>query len=145
RFVPNPFVAGERMYRTGDLVRWLPDGTIEYLGRIDHQGKVRGFRIELGEVESALAAAGARGAVVVAREDSPGVKRLVAYVTGDADVEALRGALKTKLPEYMVPSAFVVLDALPLTPNGKVDRKALPAPELGGDEAAYVAPRTPVE
>ncbi|HEY0015717.1 MAG TPA: amino acid adenylation domain-containing protein, partial [Longimicrobium sp.] len=147
RFVPDPFGAdaGARLYRTGDKVRWLPDGTLEYLGRLDGQVKVRGFRIELGEIETALRRAGVADCAVVAREDG-GETRLVAYVAGaDADAEALRAALRQGLPEYMVPAAFVFLGALPLTPNGKLDRKALPAPAFAGAEGAYVAPRTPTE
>ncbi|HKH43059.1 MAG TPA: amino acid adenylation domain-containing protein, partial [Thermoanaerobaculia bacterium] len=123
RFLPNPFAAdGGRLYRTGDLVRWSAAGELEFLGRVDHQVKIRGFRIELGEIEAALVAL-VREAAVVVRQD-----RLVAYVAGDLPAEALRQALRERLPDYMVPATFVALDALPLTPNGKVDRKALPAP-----------------
>ena len=134
RFMPNPFgSAGERLYRTGDLARYRADGTMDYSGRIDHQVKMRGFRIELGEIEAALArAAGVRDAIVLAREDGSRGKRLVAYVTaGEAtalDVAELRAAAQRALPDYMVPSAIVVLEQLALTANGKIDRKALPAP-----------------
>ncbi|HEX6747843.1 MAG TPA: amino acid adenylation domain-containing protein [Longimicrobium sp.] len=147
-FVPDPFVGvpGARMYRTGDLGRWRPDGVIEFLGRNDQQVKVRGFRIEPGEVEAAMAAdPGVREARVLMREDQPGDRRLVAYVVGSVEVDGLRARLRRSLPEYMVPSAFVFLDALPLTPNGKLDRKALPVPELAPAEDRYVAPRTPAE
>jgi amino acid adenylation domain-containing protein len=147
RFVPDPFgKPGSRMYRTGDRVRWNAQGVVEYLGRIDQQVKVRGFRIELGEIETRIRQhADVRECVVVAREDAPGDKRLVAYVVGHADAEALRAHVRETLPDYMTPAAFVSLEALPLNPNGKVDRRALPAPEYVGAEDAFVAPRTPAE
>ena len=154
KFIHDPFgrQPGGQLYKTGDWCRWLPDGNIEYLGRLDHQVKLRGFRIELGEIESVLARTpGVREAVVVLREDVPGNKRLVAYLTvkeGEPPkVSDLRGLLQAKLPEYMVPSAFVILERLPLTPNGKVDRKALPKPDLAQPESekVFVAPRTPTE
>ncbi|MYM28287.1 amino acid adenylation domain-containing protein [Duganella sp. CY15W] len=150
RFLADPFVNGERMYRTGDLGRWREDGAIDYLGRNDFQVKIRGFRIELGEIEMQLARLnGVREAAVVAREDQPGDKRLVAYILATErtpDPAQLRAALADKLPEYMLPSAFVTLDAWPLTPNGKLNRKALPAP--AGDafvQRAYEAPVGEVE
>jgi hypothetical protein len=137
RFVADPFskVAGSRMYRSGDLARYLPDGNIEYLGRNDFQVKIRGFRIELGEIEARLRACeGVQEAVVVAREEGAGDRRLVAYVKGRGQeavpaAAELRAQLSLTLAEYMVPSAFVTLQEFPLTPNGKLDRKALPAPD----------------
>jgi amino acid adenylation domain-containing protein len=148
RFIADPFGEGGRLYRTGDLVRYLADGRLEYLGRVDHQVKVRGFRIELGEIAAALqSVAAVKEAVVIVREDEAGEKRLVAYVTPkDVETSELRAYLKQRLPDYMMPSAFVYLDELPLTPNAKVDRKALPAPETDLTAAAtYIAPRTQVE
>lgn len=149
RFVPDPFASGQRLYKTGDRARWRPDGAIEYLGRLDHQVKVRGFRIELGEIEAVMSELEeVREAVVVAREDVPGDTRLVAYVVATnpetLDIDTLRGRLEAKLPDYMVPSAFVPLDALPLTSNGKVDRGALPRPRV--DRAtAPEGPRDPLD
>jgi amino acid adenylation domain-containing protein len=154
KFIPDPISgeSGARLYRTGDLARFLPDGNIDFMGRIDDQVKVRGFRIELGEVEAVLGLQpGIRDAVVVVREDMPGDKRIVAYfVPRNEQVPSsveLRDALRAHLPEFMVPSAFVGLEAMPLMPNGKVDRKALPAPEISRDDlgVAYVAPRNETE
>jgi amino acid adenylation domain-containing protein len=151
RFVSDPFNPQARMYRTGDLARFLPDGNIQYLGRVDNQVKIRGFRIELGEIEAVLAKHPAvQTGVVMAREDKPGDKRLVAYLTCVPDKETssgnLRAFLKESLPEYMIPSAFVMMDGLPLTPNGKINRRALPAPDWSQiDSGASIAPRDQLE
>jgi amino acid adenylation domain-containing protein len=153
KFIPDPFSAmqGARLYRTGDLVRYLPGGEIEYLGRTDHQVKIRGVRIEPGEIEAVLGEHGAvREVVVMAREDVPGDKRLVAYIVqagGETlSISVLRQHLKEKLPEYMVPDAFVMLEKFPLTPNGKIDRRALPDPQVDHrTEEGYIAPRNKVE
>jgi len=154
RFIPDPFSTepGARLYKTGDLARYLPDGNIAYLGRRDHQVKVRGYRIELEEIESVLSRSEVvRETVVLVREDTPGEKHLVAYVVPDQQqpptIHELRRYLQAKLPDYMVPSNFILLDALPLTPNGKVDHRALPLsdqfrPEL---DVAFVAPRSDAE
>ncbi|MEZ4593225.1 MAG: amino acid adenylation domain-containing protein [Chloroflexota bacterium] len=151
-FIPHPFRPGETVYRTGDQVRWLPDGTLEFWGRVDDQVKIRGFRIELGEIERALASHPAiREVCVLAREDEPGQKRLAAYLVANPEAEAptvgdLRGFLKESLPDYMVPAAFMFLAALPLTNSGKINRQALPVPELQRDEqASYLPPRTETE
>jgi amino acid adenylation domain-containing protein len=153
RFLPDPFSADlqARMYRTGDLGRWQPDGIIEYLGRNDHQVKIRGFRIEPGEIEAQLLRhPEVKEAVIIMREDVPGEKRLVAYLTrraaGDPSVETLRTYLRATLPEHMVPTAFVMLESLPLTPNGKLDRHALPIPELRAyARQEYDAPQGAIE
>jgi amino acid adenylation domain-containing protein/FkbM family methyltransferase len=147
RFLPDALAAGPgaRMYRTGDRVRWTADGALEHLGRLDQQVKIRGFRIEPGEVEAALRRhRGVRDCAVLARGEG-GDRRLVAYVVGEAGADALRRHLRRVLPEHMVPAALVPVEALPLTANGKLDRTALPAPEHGAAEDAYVAPRTPLE
>ena len=159
KFIPDPFsnYSDSRLYKTGDLARYLPDGNIEYLGRIDNQVKIRGFRIELGEIETILSQHSAvKTAIVIAREDETEQKRLVAYIVPQTEgistpqeqsllaVTELRQFLKAQLPEYMVPSAFVILESLPLTSNGKVDRRALPAPDFQSEEQ-YVAPRNPIE
>jgi len=154
RFLPNPFAVNQqsRMYKTGDACRWLADGNLQYLRRLDHQIKLRGFRVELGEIEAALDKhPTVRRSVVVAREDQPGLKRVVAYVVPQTGVapqpDELREHVKQLLPEYMVPAVVVVLEAFPLTPNGKINRQALPAPEYTRIESdtAFLAPRTPTE
>ena len=153
KFVPHPFKANQRLYRTGDLARHRNDGTIDCLGRLDFQVKIRGFRIELGEIEVALNAhAGVKESVVVAREDSPGDKRLIAYLVSRSPTQLpqaseLREHLRATLPEYMIPAAFVLLDSLPLTPNGKINRQVLPAPDGVAVLASKtnVPPRNPTE
>ena len=170
KFIPNPFedsaalasprsrsvsqrasAGGSKLYKTGDLARYLPDGNIEYLGRIDNQVKIRGFRIELGEIEAVLRQLGyIQASCVIAREDIPGDKRLVAYVVphqhSTPTINELRQFLKSKLPDYMVPNAIVILESLPLTPNGKVDRRSLPALDLHSERIdKYLAPRNQIE
>src|SRR6185437_1184436 len=154
KFIPHPFAGqpGARLYKTGDRARYLADGNIEFLGRLDHQVKVRGFRIEPGEIQSSLGLHSAvADCLVIAREDTPGDKRLVAYVIlkphSQINLSELRDFLKKKLPDYMVPSSFVPLDKMPLTPNGKVDRAALPLPNLTRQDSGknYTAPRTTTE
>jgi amino acid adenylation domain-containing protein len=153
RFLPNPFnnEPGARLYRTGDLVRYTPDGNLEFLGRIDHQVKIRGFRIELGEIEAALRQHPAVAEAVVMARSEGGEQRLVAYLTARPEQTLDRGEvrrfLKKTLPDYMVPAVLVVLEQFPLTPNGKIDRRALPAPEMGSDQQGEggEAPRTAVE
>jgi acyl-CoA synthetase (AMP-forming)/AMP-acid ligase II/acyl carrier protein len=164
KFITNPFnnskfkipygnakgVQNSKLYKTGDLARYLPDGNIEYLGRIDNQVKIRGFRIELGEIEALLSRHdNVQICCAIAREETPGNKRLVAYVVPQKEVtpttDELRQFLSNKLPGYMVPSAFVILESLPLTPNGKVDRRGLPNPDLQQEVSDYVMPNTEVE
>jgi aryl carrier-like protein len=150
KFLANPFHPG-RMYRTGDSARWLPDGGLQVLGRIDHQVKLRGFRIELGEIEAVLTKkAELKAAAVILREDAPGAPRIVAYYVESGEnprsPEAFRELLAEDMPEYMIPSAWVRLDALPLSPNGKLDRAALPRPDSTQMEAVeFVAPATATE
>jgi len=153
KFIPNPFSdePGARLYKTGDLGRYLPDGNIEFIGRIDNQVKIRGFRIELGEIETVLGQHPVvRESVVIAREDIPGDKRLVAYIIPTeqtVDTSEIRRFLKRKLPDYMMPTAFIMLEAMPLTPNGKIDRHALPLPDSScrSLDTCFVPPRTPTE
>jgi amino acid adenylation domain-containing protein len=152
RFVPHPFSAepGARLYKTGDRARYLPTGDVEFMGRLDNQVKIRGYRVEPGEIEAHLEQHPAvQNAVVVAREDSPGDKRLVAYVIASpgqqSSADALREALQTALPDYMIPAAFVQLNVLPLTPNGKVDRAKLPTPDWTQAAVTHTPPRTPTE
>jgi amino acid adenylation domain-containing protein len=149
RFILNPNNPSERLYKTGDLGRYLADGNVECLGRIDNQVKIRGFRIELGEIESHLGSHSlVSNCVVVAREDVPGDKRLVAYIVAENNVptvKELRQFLELTLPQYMIPSHFVILERFPLTPNGKVDRRALPVPELETSTENFIAPRNELE
>ena len=155
KFIPNPFSdeppGGSRLYKTGDKARYLPDGNIEFIARIDNQVKIRGFRIELGEIEATLSEhPEVREAVVIVREDIPGDKRLLAYIVPEAEelgAIVLRSFLKSKLPDYMVPSAFVFLEAIPLTANGKIDRRALPAPDTENlsESASLIPPRSNTE
>jgi acyl carrier protein len=153
KFIPHLFShePGARLYKTGDLARYLPDGNIEFLGRIDHQVKIRGFRIELGEIEAVLSIhPRVQQSMVIATEDPTGNKRLVAYVVvieeEKLSTQQLREFLQQQLPAYMVPSTFVILDTLPLTPNGKVDRKALTQPDLSSMSSTdFVSPRTHTE
>ncbi|WP_425433911.1 amino acid adenylation domain-containing protein, partial [Marininema mesophilum] len=148
KFIPHPFSEHpeEKLYKTGDLVRYLPDGNLEFLGRIDNQVKIRGFRIELGEIEGALnEISSIQESVVMVQEYDRGDKRLVAYVVGEGSVAEWKAHLSDQLPSYMVPAYFVVLDAFPLTSNGKIDRKALPIPDGKQVGGQYIAPRTPLE
>jgi fengycin family lipopeptide synthetase D len=145
KFIANPFWEGERLYKTGDLARWTPEGDIEYLGRIDQQVKIRGYRVEPGEIEAHLSSYKQISRCVVALKEKEDRSFLVAYYTGmQAEASALRAFLAERLPDYMVPSFYIHLDKMPLTPNGKIDRKALPEPELGGDEN-YAAPSNETE
>ena len=150
KFIASPFIQGDRLYRTGDRARWREDGTLDFLGRADDQFKWRGFRIEPGEIEAALAAdPTVRQAAVMLREDTPGMQRLVAYITAASgcqpDNNSLRHSLRNQLPEHMVPSVIMLIDVMPLTPSGKLARRQLPIPPVGDSEAAWVEPRTPVE
>ncbi len=152
RFIADPFTAGGRLYRTGDIGHFLPGGEVMFLGRIDDQIKIRGYRIELNEINAALNDhPSIQASFVIAREDSPGEKRLVAYVVSAAgsprDEKSIRELIRSRLPDYMEPAVFVWMESLPLSPNGKVDKAALPAPgpEDGLHEGGFIAPRTPVE
>ncbi|WP_404581180.1 amino acid adenylation domain-containing protein [Paenibacillus sp. RC21] len=150
KFIPNPFSHGERVYRTGDWVKWLPDGAIEYLGRIDHQVKIRGHRVELGEIETRLLSIEQiQETIVIAREQEGGTKQLCAYYTGSSTLtpERVRTILKQDMPAYMIPAFIIKLPAMPLTLNGKIDRNALPAPEnsVKTPGNGYAAPRTEIE
>jgi acyl-coenzyme A synthetase/AMP-(fatty) acid ligase/acyl carrier protein len=149
RFISSPFEHSNKLYKTGDLARYWPNGELEYLGRIDNQVKIRGFRIELGEIEALLAShPQIWETVVLVWDDTAGDKRLVAYIVPQPEItiiiDEIRQFLKAKLPDYMVPNAFVILEALPLTTNGKIDRRALPPPNLDISDK-YVAPSTPIE
>ncbi|WP_155742222.1 non-ribosomal peptide synthetase, partial [Paenibacillus polymyxa] len=149
KFVANPYVPGERLYRTGDLARWMPDGNVDFIGRMDYQVKIRGYRIELGEIETAIQRVpGVRQAVVIDRKDERGHKYLCGYITGESELrmEEVQTELEAGLPAHMVPARLMRLETIPLTSNGKIDRKALPEPEGSiHTGAAYVAPRTQVE
>ncbi|MDJ0635031.1 MAG: amino acid adenylation domain-containing protein [Xenococcaceae cyanobacterium MO_188.B29] len=150
KFISNPFAPEQKLYKTGDIARYLPDGNIEFLARIDNQVKVRGFRIEVGEIEAVLLSQSqVKEAVVIAREERAGNKYLVAYIVTESqtlNARTLKDFLQPKLPDYMLPSVFVLLEAFPLTPNGKIDRHALPVPNLAKDhKETFVAPRTPTE
>jgi long-subunit acyl-CoA synthetase (AMP-forming) len=147
RFIDNPFAPNSKMYRTGDLCRYMPDGCVEFLGRADDQIKVRGFRVELGEIEATLARLpGVQQAVVVAKSDAEGEKKVIAYVVGSCLMEDIRAFLKEQLPDYMVPTVIILLPRLPLNENGKVDRQSLLEPErFQTVSKAYIAPRTDTE
>lgn len=150
KFIPNPLKVGDRLYKTGDLARYRPNGSIEYLGRLDHQVKLRGLRIELSEIEAVLTQhAAVQEAVVVAQEDQSGQSQLVAYwvacSTAEIETEQLRSHLLQSLPDYMLPAQFIRLEALPTLPNGKLDRRALPAPTWEGNIKTFVAPSNPLE
>ncbi len=148
KFIPNPFVPGDRIYRTGDAAKWLPDGSIEFIGRIDNQVKIRGFRVEIGEIENVLLSHPAiKEAVILVKHDEESNKFLCAYVVADVELtfQSLKEFLTQQLPDYMIPSVFIFMEQLPLNINGKVDRKALPEPEYHGSEAEYTPPRDETE